>query len=399
MAFLTLSPEHYFSKIMQSDKWNRKLKQAFIFSIRNGKKLLFGSAVLFVVSWIGIRQLEQKNKLFEELPDNSPLLTEINYFNEHFVGTRPFEMALELRHDSSFFDYDLLLKMDALDDYLIHEYGVEYLISPSMVVKKINLDIHNGDTAYFNLPEKEEVDRIARFFTKKRFEREMSAFIDNTDGMARISARVHDFGSDYFKDQNAELATFFREEGLNEYFDYTLTGSANMIDRSNEVLAEKLIWGLLAAFAMIAILLGAIFQSFKMIAVVLFINIIPLFGVAGLMGFLGVDLKISTSVIFTIAFGIAVDDTIHFLSKYRLARQHNISLVFALKNTYLSTGRAIILTSFVLIGGFISLLLSDFKGTYYIGLLVSGTLVMALLTDLLILPFLLYIVKGKDGKF
>jgi predicted RND superfamily exporter protein len=113
------------------------------------------------------------------------------------------------------------------------------------------------------------------------------------------------------------------------------------------------------------------------------------------MGFMGIDLKISTSVIFTIAFGIAVDDTIHFMSKYRLASQQHRSAVFALKNTYLSTGRAIILTTIVLIGGFACLLFSGFMGTYYIGLLVSGTLLFALLVGLFVLPFLLFLVREK----
>ena len=110
--------------------------------------------------------------------------------------------------------------------------------------------------------------------------------------------------------------------------------------------------------------------------------------IAGYMGFMGIDLKVSTSIIFTIAFGIAVDDTIHFMSKLRLELGKGKSLLYALKRTYISTGKAIIVTSLILCAGFLTLILSEFLGTFYIGLLVSMTLLFAVLADLFLLPVL-----------
>lgn len=395
VAFLSITPERYFSSSIQSDFWKSKLGKAFVYTLRNGKQLLLITGVVLLISFMGIYKIEQKNKLLEELPLESPLLSEISYFNKNFVGSRPFEMALTLKKDASFFDYDILLEIDELDQFLKNKYGVEFLISPAMMVKKINLDLHNGDTSYFKIPNEAALKRITKSFDSKRFKKEMAVYIDEDADMARISGRVEDYGSGYFNNRNNKLAAYFEESGLSEYFDYKLTGSAFLIDRSNEVLTGNLLWGLLAAFGLIAILVGVIFKSIKMVSVVLFVNVVPLLIIAGIMGFMGIDLKISTSVIFTIAFGIAVDDTIHFMSKYRLASLHHENMVFALKNTYLSTGRAIILTTIVLIGGFISLLFSEFMGTYYIGLLVSGTLVFALLVDLFVLPYLLYIIRDK----
>lgn len=395
ISFLSLSPERYFSKVVQSDFWKLKLNNAFVYTIRNGKSLLLYSGLALLIAFIGLNQINQKNKLMEELPEESPLLTEVNYFNDNFVGMRPFEMALELKNEGDLFTYKTLKQIDKLDRFLLDQYGVEYLISPSMMVKKINLDLHNGDTAYFKIPNENKLSVITKSFSKKRFVREMKPFIDKREGIARLSGRVEDYGSEFFKEKDALLARFMKDEGLDEYFDHTLTGSAYLIDRSNAVLSSNLLLGLLAAFGLIAVLVGFIFRSLKMVLVVLFVNIIPLVGIAGLMGFMGIDLKISTSVIFTIAFGIAVDDTIHFMSKYRFATQQHSSILYALKNTYFSTGRAIILTTFILIGGFISLLFSGFMGTYYIGLFVSGTLIIALLTDLFILPFLLYLISDK----
>jgi predicted RND superfamily exporter protein len=395
VAFLSITPERYFSSSIQSDYWKRKLSKGFVFTLRYGKVMLGLTAVVLVISAFGVMKIEQKNKLLEELPLDSPLLSEISYFNDHFIGTRPFEMSLELNDSASFFDYEVLKQIDTLDYFLQNEYGVEFLVSPSMMMKKTNLDIHKGDTSYFKLPSEAFISSIRPNFETKRFKKETEAFIDEEAGITRINGRLKDYGSEYFKVENERLASFFESSGLSSTFTYKLTGSAYLIDKSNEVLSSNLLLGLLTAFALIAFLVGGIFKSLKMLSIVMFVNIIPLIAIAGIMGFMGINLKISTSVIFTIAFGIAVDDTIHFLSKYRLASKSHETALFALKNTYLSTGRAIILTTIILIGGFVSLLFSGFMGTYYIGLLVSGTLVFALLVGLFVLPYLLYLVRDK----
>ena len=396
IAFLSISSEKYFSKVVESDFWKFRLNQAFVFSLRKGKTIFISTAAIVLISLIGISKIEQKNKLLEELPENSLLLSEINYFNEHFVGTRPFEMSLEIKDHEDIFKSDILVKINKIDQFLLQQYGVEYLISPSMLIKKVNLDIHNGDVNFFNLPDAEELSTLTKSFDSKRFIREMKPFIDRDAGIVRLSGRVEDYGSEYFKEKDALLYQFFIDEGLDETFNFKLTGSAYLIDRSNAVLSSNLLWGLFAAFALISLLIGIISRSLKTLAVVMLVNIVPLIGIAGIMGFLGINLKISTSVIFTIAFGIAVDDAIHFMSKYRLALREHKSHVFSLRNTYLSTGRAIVVTTIILIVGFFSLLFSEFLGTYYIGLLVSGTLVLALITVLFVLPPLLYIIKGKD---
>ena len=113
------------------------------------------------------------------------------------------------------------------------------------------------------------------------------------------------------------------------------------------------------------------------------------------MGLMNIDLKVSTSIIFTISFGIAVDDTIHFLSKMKIELGKGKSILYALKRTYLSTGKAIVITSIILCGGFLTLIFSSFLGTFYIGLLVSLTLVFAVLADLFLLPILLLIFYKK----
>ena len=135
-----------------------------------------------------------------------------------------------------------------------------------------------------------------------------------------------------------------------------------------------------------------------MVIIALIPNMLPLMMIGAVMGFTGIDLKVSTSIIFTIAFGIAVDDTIHFVSRLRLELAKGRSRQYALKRSFIGTGKAIIITSLILVGGFLTLVLSTFKGTFYTGALLSLTLLFAVLVDLFLLPVLFWAFYGKEER-
>ena len=206
---------------------------------------------------------------------------------------------------------------------------------------------------------------------------------------------MDDIGSKKVKELNEKFEQFFQSEIDHSLIGYKMTGTALLVDKNNEFLATNMIFGLSIAFLLIALLIGIIFRSIKMALLSIIPNVIPLAFIGGLMGFLGTNINMSTSIIFTIAFGIAVDDTIHFLSKFKIEGSKGKSLMYSLKRTYLSTGKAIVLTTLILCGGFVSLIFSDFKSTFLIGAYVSLILFMAVLTDLLLLPILLMIIKRK----
>jgi predicted RND superfamily exporter protein len=126
-----------------------------------------------------------------------------------------------------------------------------------------------------------------------------------------------------------------------------------------------------------------------MVVLCLVTNVLPLAMIAAVMVLLGIDLKVTSGIIFTVAFGIAVDDTIHFLSKLRIQLGHGRPLVWAVKRSFLATGKAIVVTSLILCGGFLTLTTSSFLGTFHIGLLISLTLLFAVVADLTFLPWMI----------
>ena len=168
------------------------------------------------------------------------------------------------------------------------------------------------------------------------------------------------------------------------------------IDVNNKNLITNTLQGLLTGVGVLGLLTLFMHRSLKMMFVFLIPNLVPLIIMAGLMGLCGIELKSSTAIFFSIAFGIATDDTIHFISRFRLELKAGFSPLRAFRQTYFETGKAVFLTTLILLGGFISLILSDFQSIYLFGLLTAITLFVALLSEIFLLPVLLtFLFKKK----
>jgi len=179
--------------------------------------------------------------------------------------------------------------------------------------------------------------------------------------------------------------------------EFTITGTAHLIDKNMRYLSKSLVMGLTFSILIVALIMGLIYRSVSMMLISMVPNIFPLIAVAGIMGFFGIELKISTAIVFTIAFGIAVDDTIHLLGKFKFELMKGRSVMYAMKRAYLTTGKAMILTSLILCSGFLLLVFSSFMGSVYMGILLCVTLLFALIADLTLLPILI-VVFYRPGK-
>jgi predicted RND superfamily exporter protein len=256
-------------------------------------------------------------------------------------------------------------------------------------MKTANQIYHQGRIEYYHLPETpKESSQIAKRLQQYADDIQLNKLIDTSQTKAHISGKIPDWGSDVVHQKNEALEVFIEKVLGESQLEYRVTGTAHLMDLNNSFLAENVLKGLVIAIVIIGILFGWLLQSFRMIFLALIPNVLPLLIVAGIMGFAGIDLKISTAIIFIVAFGIAVDDSIHFLSRFRREICHH-KVAEAVRLTYLTTGKAIIVTSLILAVGFLTLCSSDFLGTFYIGLLIAITLLVALLADLLLLPVLL----------
>ncbi|MCH2198695.1 MAG: MMPL family transporter [Flavobacteriales bacterium] len=379
--------------------WTRQLRKSFRWTIKHKLSIIIGSVVLIAISIFGMSRIQVNNFILEDLREGDELKKEFTYFEENFSGARPFEMAILLEDSTDIFDKDVLNQLDQVDTFLEEVYGVGTVFSPARFIKLGYRQMNGGNMRFNVIPDNQgQIDRLVTLASRYDKDSLMSLYVNQEAGVARISGKVGDLGAKHFEARNAELEQFLASEIPNAPFELRVTGTPMLIDMNNRTLAVDMTGGLIIAFLVVALIVGLMFRNVKMVLICLIPNFLPLLLIAAFMGFNGIDLKVSTSIIFTIAFGIAVDDTIHFMSKFRLELSKGRTVGYALKRTYLDTGKAIIVTSIILCGGFMTLILSDFLGTFYIGLMVSMTLVFAVFADLLLLPVLImYFFKQKPA--
>jgi uncharacterized protein len=198
----------------------------------------------------------------------------------------------------------------------------------------------------------------------------------------------------YYQSENFE--ELVREAVNHQYFDFTLTGTSVVASEGTQYLVKNLLTSLFFAILIIAVLMAFLFRAWRMVLISLIPNFIPLLVTAGIMGYFNIPIKPSTILVFSIAFGISVDDTIHFLAKYRQELKNRAwDLNGCVINALKETGLSMFYTSIVLFFGFNMFSLSQFGGTQALGILVSLTLLVAMLTNLIVLPSLLLTLQRK----
>jgi uncharacterized protein len=372
--------------------WAEYLNKLFVIVIRNPKTILIGSLVFILICLVGISKVRVNNFLLEDLKESSSLKQDFLYFEENFSGVRPFELAVfvtDTTHDA--FSPETLSSLEKLHEYLEKQYGSGALVSPLTIVKNLN-KMNQGK---YQLPKEKELDKMRKELKQAKGNELLTAIVSSDWHTFRVFGKMPDFGSAVVKEKERDFWQFIFENNLNQHLDFRLTGSAVLIDKNNSFLAVSMMYGLVIAFGVIGLIVGIMFKSLRMVIISLVPNVLPLLLIGAVMGYFGISLKVSTSIIFTIAFGIAVDDTIHFLSKYRLELAKGKSQLIALRRTFVSTGKAIIVTTLILSGGFLTLILSDFLGTFYVGLLVGLALLFAVIADLVLLPVLLLLFQKR----
>jgi predicted RND superfamily exporter protein len=396
-AILILAPPKRLIQFAEKDDfWSRRLHNAFRWLIRSRKQVVIGTLFVLALSGLGISLIRVDNLMLEDLRDTHVLKKEFKYMENHFAGCRPFEMAMNLHKGVDVFNPDFLKQADSLDLFLAENYHVGALVSFPKLVKLANKSLNGGQDSYYSIPEDSASLALVKKFLLRKDSRKLTNLLYNDSAQTlRVTGRLADLGRVHYEKMNDSLIKTSGRLSHN-FFDVQLTGTAHLIDLNNELLVENMIWDLLLSVGCIGVVMGLVYRSWKMILLTILPNLIPLLIVAGIMGFAGIPIKVSTSIIFNIAFGIAVDDTIHFLARTRTLLGEGLGIQYAVKRTFLSTGRAMIVTTFILSGGFLTLIFSDFLGTFYIGFLISLTLFIAIIAELLFTPLLvMYFYKPR----
>lgn len=347
--------------------------------------------VLLIASIIGIYQIKISGSLIEDMPKKTEFFEDIRFFEKEFNGIMPLEFMIDTKRKQGVMKLSTLKHMDELQELINEIPELSKPISVVDLVKYSKQAYYNGNPQYYQLPTSQENSFILSYAKNSTSDVDLlKNFVDSTGQYARITTFMKDVGTD--KMERIEETILAKTDKLfpNDRYTVTMTGKAIVFQKGTTYLVKNLVISLSLAILLIALFMAYMFRSGRMIIVSLIPNLIPLLVTAGLMGYLGVPIKPSTILVFSIAFGISVDDTIHFLAKYRqelLANKWKIKV--SVYGALRETGVSMFYTSIVLFFGFSVFTISSFGGTVALGALVSITLLFAMLSNLLLLPSLL----------
>jgi len=360
--------------------------------VRNHRIAIYiTSVIVLIISMIGIYQIRVSGSLIEDMPKGQQFYKDIKFFEDSFDGIMPVEIVIDTKKKEGVTSSKNLKKLDKLEQHILETPELSRPLSVVSLVKYSKQAFYGGDPEFYDLPTSNE-----RMFMAPLMEGSgsdiglMSSYVDSTGQYARITTFMKDMGTDRMERVEENLLSEINLIFPPGKYNTLLTGKALVFQKGTNYMINSLVISLSLAVILIALFMAWMFKSVKMILVSLVPNLLPLIITAGLMGYLGVPIKPSTILVFSIAFGISVDDTIHFLAKYRqelIAKNWKIkkSVYGALRET----GVSMFYTSIVLFFGFSTFTISSFGGTVALGALVSATLLFAMLSNLLLLPSML----------
>lgn len=362
--------------------------------VLNRRTIVYTVSIIFLVLGVfGISKMKSTGYMVDDLPHDNVIFQDLKFFEKNMDGIMPLEVMVETKKKAGILKLSTLKRLDALNDTLSSYPEISSSVSIVGAAKFANQAYFNGKEKYYKLPTSNTRNVIMSYLAKADTgddSKLFSTFVDSTQSITRMSFRMKDIGTTRMEEMEQKILAHVSNIFPEDLYTVHVTGSSIIFFKGNKYLIKNLFLSLALAVFLIASFMAWMFSSKRMVVVALLPNLLPLIITAALMGFFGIPIKASTILVFSIAFGISVDDTIHYLAKYRQelkATNWSIrsSVVLALRET----GQSMMYTSIILFFGFGIFVLSDFGGTVSLGILVSVTLLSAMLSNLILLPSLL----------
>jgi uncharacterized protein len=373
------------------------LKSVDVMVHRHRPTIYVISMTVAILSVYGISKLRSVSFMVDGLPEDSDVKKDLVFFEENFSGVMPLEMIVEFKTKKRrpLMEVNNLQKVEEFENFLDSLPGVSKPLSLISIVKAAKQAFYNNNPNRYSLPTRGERNFILAYMKNQSDNSGVfNSFVDSTLTKMRISCQMADIGSvrmDSLVHNMIEpkMKELFVSEGKDTIVT-AITGSTKIFIKGNKFLIANLQESLLLAFLLITLSMAALFANVRMIIISLIPNLLALMITAGIMGYFDIPLKASTALIFSITFGISVDNSIRFLAKYRQEiLSNNFFIPVAVSDSIMETGKSIIYTSIVLLAGFIIFAFSSFGGTIALGVLTSITLVISMFTNLILLPALI----------
>ncbi len=390
------------------------LDKVALITTNNRKTIYTILIIVCAISIVGLSKIRAFGYVVDDIPKTDVLIQDMKYFEKSFGGVLPFEIAIDTKKEKGVFSNSarVLYKINRAQKIIAQYKEFSKPLSIAEGVKFMYQTYKGGEEKFYRLPSITDLKTIAEYVkTEKEKKNQLSSFLDSTQQNTHISLLVADAGSTRIKALTTELkgrldTIFNYDDEANKWLpdtskcDIRITGNSIVFLKGNDFLVNNLVESVVLAIVLIMVFMLTLFTSFRMILISTIPSLVALVITAGLMGYLGIPLKPSTILVFSIAFGISSDGTLYFLTKYRHEiRKNKLSIGDAVRLTISETGVSMIYTAIVLFFGFGMFALSGFGGTQALGILISFTLIVAYCANLVLLPaFLLSLEKRLTNK-
>ncbi|MBP8790646.1 MAG: MMPL family transporter [Breznakibacter sp.] len=347
---------------------------------------------LLVFGLIGITKMKTTGYMLDDIPHEDPLYLDLKFFEKNFDGLMPVEIMVDTQKPNGVFQVGNMTKLDQLQSEISAMPEFSQALSLVEAVKFARQSFYNGNEARYGIPNNQERGFILSYVGKSQGGQAklINTFVDSLKQRTRLSFRMADVGTTHMRELEQQVQAAIDSTFPGDKYFTRLTGASIIFFKGTDYLITNLFSSLALAIFLISLFMAWMFKSKRMVLVSLIPNMVPLIMTAGLMGYFGIPIKPSTILVFSIAFGISVDDAIHYLSKYRLdLKETNWSIRAAVFLALKETGVSMIYTSIILFFGFGIFSVSQFGGTQALGMLIAITLLVAMFSNLILLPSLL----------
>ncbi|MCW3806405.1 efflux RND transporter permease subunit [Plebeiibacterium marinum] len=390
-SFISAPKERHLNHL-KNKAVNKIVDKLVHISLNHRTTVYIVAGIILVFGFIGISMIKTTGYMLDDIPHDDPLYVDLKYFEENFDGLMPLEVMIDTKKPNGVLKASNLKKMDQFHKKISGHSDISKAISLSEVVKFARQGFYNGNKKYYGIPSNQERNFLLSYVSNSKGDQQkiISTFIDSTRAKTRLSFRLKDVGTTKMTELNNMVISQIKDIFPDEKYQTSVTGASILFFKGTKYLIQNLFVSLFLAIILIASFMAWMFSSKRMVLVSLIPNLIPLIMTAALMGYFSIPIKPSTILVFSIAFGISVDDTIHYLAKYRQELgETNWSIKAAVVLALKETGVSMIYTSIILFFGFGIFGFSEFGGTVALGVLVAVTLLIALFSNLILLPSIL----------
>lgn len=366
------------------------------------KEIYIAMVVLIVVSAFGMTKIKTIGYVVDDLPKKDVVYTDLRFFEKNFNGVLPFEVMINTRQPNGVFgdQATVLYKIKAFQNEMAKFPEFSKPVSIVEASRFLYQAYRGGDAKYYALPGVLELNKLTNYVQGQQgAAKQLNAFLNEDKSVTRVSFQMADVGSERIKELMQQIRPKVDSIFSPAKYKVSLTGHSLVFLKSNDYLLSNLYESLLIAIVLIAIVGMVLFRSIPIILLSKLPCLIPLALTAGIMGYFDIYFKPTTILIFSITFGIASDGTVYFLTRYREELyKKGLTPSQAVTASIFGTGLSMIYTAVILFCGFSIFSASSFGGTAAMGVMVSITLLVAMCTNLILLPALLLSIAKRQGK-